>query len=185
MADQQNLYTLAEAAELTGLSAEALRLRVKRGKLEGVRGNEGLRVRVTSADLEAIAHQRANQQDPTLVPVGQTLANDKANELQVLETAVGTLRERAERAEARAEAAQALADRRGEELAEARERAGRAEGEAVSLREQVTAVRTVLEEQVAAERARTEAVRAELAEWTAGGPVARAVRAFLNRRGRA
>ena len=41
-----------------------------------------------------------------------------------------------------------------------------------------------LREQVMAERDRAEAARAELAEWTAGGPVARAVRAFLDRRGR-
>ena len=53
MSDQQNLYTLAEAAELTGLSTEALRLRIKRGKLEAERGNDGQpRVRLTSADLE-------------------------------------------------------------------------------------------------------------------------------------
>jgi hypothetical protein len=46
-------------------------------------------------------------------------------------------------------------------------------GESATLREQVTA-----------ERNRAEAARSELADWTAGGPVARAVRAFLNRRGR-
>ena len=47
-----------------------------------------------------------------------------------------------------------------------------------------------MRERVAAERERAEAsareleaARAELADWTAGGPVARAWRAFVNRRG--
>ena len=54
-----------------------------------------------------------------------------------------------------------------------RERAGGAEAE----RDQARVERERAERQVAL-------VQAELAEWTAGGPVARAVRAFLNRRGR-
>ncbi len=41
MSDQQNLYTLAEASQLTGLSTEALRLRIKRGKLAAEKGNDG------------------------------------------------------------------------------------------------------------------------------------------------
>ena len=59
-------------------------------------------------------------------------------------------------------------------LAELRERAARAEGESGALREQITA-----------ERERAEAAQAELAEWTAGGPLARALRALVFRRGRA
>ena len=72
-----------------------------------------------------------------------------------------------------AEARAAKAEEAVTEIPALRERAGRAEGESATLREQVTV-----------ERERAEAARAELAEWTAGGPVARAVRAFLNRRGR-
>jgi hypothetical protein len=180
MVDQQTLYTLAEASALTGLSVEALRLRIKRGKLEGVRGNDGHpRVRLTSADLEAI--QQAGQRNSTLAQPEPTLDNVGTIELNVLATAVETLRERAERAEARAEAAQALADRRGEELAELRERAGRAEGEAAALREQAKAAEARLR---GSEEARI-AAEAELADWSAGGPLARAWRAFLYRRGRA
>ena len=40
MDNQQNLYTLAKASELTGLSTEALRLRIKRGKLTSEKGHE-------------------------------------------------------------------------------------------------------------------------------------------------
>ena len=59
------------------------------------------------------------------------------------------------------------------ELAELRERVGRAEAE----RDQARAERERVERQAVE-------AQAELAEWMAGGPLARAVRAFLNRRGR-
>ena len=63
---------------------------------------------------------------------------------------------------------------------ELRERAARAEGESGALREQAAAER----ERAEARARDLEAARAELAAWTAGGPLARAWRAFLNRRGR-
>jgi len=54
-------YTLTEAARLTGLSVDALRQRAKRGKLETIKGNDGLvRVRLTIADLKL-----ANDQQPS------------------------------------------------------------------------------------------------------------------------
>jgi hypothetical protein len=53
--NDQSLYLLTEAAECTGLTVEAIRQRVKRGKLEFVKGNDGLlRVRLTTADLVGI-----------------------------------------------------------------------------------------------------------------------------------
>jgi hypothetical protein len=67
--------------------------------------------------------------------------------------------------------ARALAEQRAVELAELRERVGRAEAE----RDQARAERERAERQAAQ-------VQAELAEWTAGGPVRRALRAFLYRR---
>jgi hypothetical protein len=169
--NDQSLYLLTEASGRTGLTVEALRQRIKRGKLEAVKGNEGLlRVRLTTADLEAI--------DRTLTGHGiHTAASQPVNDdrlLKALEEAAEArgeateLRTRAEMAEARADRAEAAVVI----IPELRERAGRAEGESVALREQVTA-----------ERERAEAARAELAEWTAGGPLARAWRAFLNRRG--
>src|SRR3954470_4855269 len=49
------LYTLTEASRLTGRSVDALRQRAKRGKLEMVKGNDGLvRVRLTSADMASL-----------------------------------------------------------------------------------------------------------------------------------
>ncbi len=68
-----------------------------------------------------------------------------------------------------------------------------AEGEAKRLREVEAAREAVGREQDRAsmeQRARAtaeaerDAVRTELAGWTAGGPLARAWRAFLNRKGR-
>lgn len=47
------LYTLAEAARLTGMSVDALRHRVKRRKLQSVRGNDGMtRVRLDNAAIQ-------------------------------------------------------------------------------------------------------------------------------------
>ena len=69
---------------------------------------------------------------------------------------------------------------------ELRERLGRAEGESATLREQVTIERSRAEasaRELEAMRAELEAAGAKLAAWTAGGPLARAWRAFLNRRG--
>jgi len=48
------LYTLAEAASLTGMSVDVLRHRVKRRKLQSVRGNDGMtRVRLDNASIQA------------------------------------------------------------------------------------------------------------------------------------
>lgn len=182
MAEPTQLYTLAEAAQLTGLSVEALRLRIKRGRLEGIRGNDGLRVRLTTADLEEMRPRPSVQQKPTLVPTDSHVGPTETNMVKVLETAVEALRQRAERAEAGQSEARLRADQLATELsqlrdqaaadvADTRERAARAEG-----------MREV--EQAARERAEVRAahVEAELAAWTAGGPIARALRAFLNRR---
>jgi hypothetical protein len=53
------LFLLTEAAEVTGTTVEAIRQRIKRRKLHAVKGNDGLlRVRLTPADIEAIATGR-------------------------------------------------------------------------------------------------------------------------------
>ena len=168
-----------QAAELTGLSVEALRLRIKRGKIEGLRFNDGLRTRLTQADIDSIRRQRANQRIPTLV-------NDLPNEFKSLLEIVGALREKAEKA-------RVLADQRGNEVAELRERVGRAEGEATALRDRFDRAEQHMarsEAREAAERARADrleaernAIRLELDAWTAGGPLARAWRALLIRPG--
>jgi hypothetical protein len=66
----------------------------------------------------------------------------------------------------------ALRDRLGE-MADLRERLGRAEGEAVAVREEARRL-----------QAERDAAWAEVEAWTRGGPLARAWRAFLNRRAR-
>jgi len=129
MSEQQGLFTLADASRLSGLSTEALRLRIKRGKLAAEKGNDGQpRVRLTAADLEEIRRQ-AGQQKSTLTRQD----GDKANALRVLDAAVDALREQAgrERAALEGEAA-ALRDALGRErerAAKAEQRAERAEAE--------------------------------------------------------
>jgi DNA repair exonuclease SbcCD nuclease subunit len=81
--------------------------------------------------------------------------------------------------------AQALAERRGEEIAELRERLGRAEAER-DRTDQWVAAAEAERDRAQAERAeaqrKAEETQAELAAWAAGGPMARAFRAFLYRR---
>src|SRR3954447_5255536 len=119
MSDQQNLYTLAEASQLTGLSTEALRLRIKREKLAAEKGNDGHpRVRLTSADLEGLRRQ-VGQQKSTLSRQAPT----ESNNIRLLEGVVGTMREQWDRERAALEAeATALREAVGRE----RQRADRA-----------------------------------------------------------
>ena len=69
------LYLLTEAAELTGATVEALRQRIKRRKLQGVRGNDGrLRVRLGSAEIAALtatSRPESGQTKPTEQPAEQ------------------------------------------------------------------------------------------------------------------
>ncbi len=63
------LYLLTEAAELTGATVEALRQRIKRRKLQGVRGNDGrLRVRLSSADIATLTATGRGEASPTKPP---------------------------------------------------------------------------------------------------------------------
>ena len=119
------LYTLTDAATLTGLTVEALRLRIKRGKLASERGNDGRpRVRLTTADLEGFRQQR-----PTVGEQEAGLAEQEATDRGQTEIVLALL-DLVDRTLARVEAAQAAA-------AEVRERAARAEGEAAGLREAI------------------------------------------------
>jgi hypothetical protein len=173
-----SLYLLTEAAERIGLTVEAIRQRIKRGRLEAVKGNDGLlRVRLTSADMEAFANRPATGH-PAPTMTGQATGDDRlTNALQAaaaaLREAIGRERERADKAEARAGQAETRAERAEAEREAARVAAARAEGEAVALRGQVQAAETA-----------RDGARAELADWTAGGPLGRAWRALIYRRGR-
>jgi chromosome segregation ATPase len=173
MTDQPNLFLLTEAAERTGLTVDALRKRVKRGKLQTVKGNDGLvRVRLTGADMASL---RLDDGQPTA-----SHSEEKSRRDSSLEAEVAALRQRVEQLQAERE--------------EARIRAAYAEGEAKALREavareirqaeQAEEARRVAETQLGAAQATRDATQAELAAWTAGGPLARTWRAFWSRRGR-
>jgi hypothetical protein len=131
MTDQPNLFLLTEAAEHTGLSVDALRKRIKRGKLEVVKGNDGLvRVRLTSADLDALRLGDGRTGQPET-----SQATEVGQAINALEDAVTALRERAEKAEQRADRAEAeLVTERGRG-GEAQVRAASAEAEAKALRD--------------------------------------------------
>ncbi len=94
------IYTLEEAADLTGVSAEALRKRWMRGRLEGSKSNEDgrVRVRLTTeqvSDLrrEATPSKRVDKQV------------DESSTVKALSAHVQTLSEQLARSEARADTA--------------------------------------------------------------------------------
>ena len=139
-----SLYLLTEAAERTGLTVEAIRQRIKRGRLEAVKGNDGLlRVRLTSADMETFNRSMTSHKTPTMT--GQATEDDRlANALQAaaaaqgeaaaLREAIGRERERADKAEARADQTEAERDATRAEAVRAQVAAASAEGEAKGLR---------------------------------------------------
>lgn len=125
-------YTLTEAARLTGLSVDALRQRAKRGKVETVKGNDGLvRVRLTMTDLKLADDQPAASQ---LTDKDQTISALQG-EATSLRDSLSREQARADQAEACESEARALAERRGSELTQALVRAAAAEAEAKALRE--------------------------------------------------
>lgn len=161
MGDQSDqLHTLTEAARLTGLTVDALRQRAKRGKLESVKGNDGLlRVRLPLTDQtdHLISQQAAPDQSLT----DQRLINaDDVDPAVLLEREAGELRaalarerDRADRAEAGEEMARTLAERRGDELAQqgreltaALVRVAAAEGEVKAITAEAKGLREALEE---------------------------------------
>ena len=124
---EARLYTLNEAADLTGLSVDALRQRIKRRKIYAVRGNDGLvRVRLDGDVVEALKTGRPPSR-PTSQPPSQLAGESLA--IRGLETAIDALRNQLERAEdekvdlrgqrdrAQGVADQALADLRAERAA--------------------------------------------------------------------
>jgi uncharacterized membrane protein YqiK len=153
MDDEAKPYLLTEASGLTGLSVDALRKRIERKRLRGTRSNEDgqWRVWLTSKDVETAKSGQAVDK------FGQRIDGppDENRTIKAMEAEAGTLRdalgrerERADKAEAAAAEARALADRRLQEIAELRERAAVAETEAKAQRER-------------AERAEARADRAE------------------------
>jgi hypothetical protein len=156
---------LADALGITYRAAEArARRNVRSGKWAMRRDNDGARaarVRVPVAELEAA------RQDTAAGTVGGP-AGDTAG-LPAGDTAPHAFKALLDEAKALREA-----------VARLHERAGRAEGEAMALRDTLTHERQARE---AAEAARDTA-RQEAAEWAAGSPLGRAWRAFWRKGGR-
>lgn len=118
----QPWLTLTEAAAKTGYSREALRLRVRRGKLKAQKGNDGT-IRVDPAELATLqssdvsTDDQEDVQDITLDVLAAAMA-DLRTDLDRTRTALETAqsdrlvdRGRAERAEAEAIAERARAER--------------------------------------------------------------------------
>ncbi|MGK7871562.1 hypothetical protein [Falsiroseomonas sp. E2-1-a20] len=120
MTDQPKRYTLAEVAQFTGLSIAAIRLRIRRGKLTGERGPDGLRVILTSAEVAGITAEQERQRIPAPAADRTDTAKALKDAVDVLRHQLACERERADRAEAA--------------LAEVRLRLGRLRGEAAGLR---------------------------------------------------
>jgi chromosome segregation ATPase len=136
MSDPSNLYLLTEAAERTGLTVDALRKRILKGKLERVKGNDGLvRVRLTTADMEALKLGEGQAKPSPSDENGQTIKALEAEAAALRERAAkaegesATLRERMESERARADRAATEWEAARAETAVERARAAQAERE--------------------------------------------------------
>ncbi len=130
-------HTYEEAARLCGVTVETIRQRARRNKLQRGRPTNTGRptVLLTEQDIAAIAAGRSTSVQPSGQPSGQPDA------LAVLTGQLEHERRRADQAAERANRSEALASQRGVELADARVRAARAEGEAAALREALAEAR--------------------------------------------
>ena len=161
------MYLLTEAAERTGLTVDALRKRIRRGRLETVKGNDGLvRVRLTSANMDALqlaeGQPRPSQADESGRTVAVLEAERDAARLAAAkaEGESATLREQVESERARAGKAEAERDAARVEASAERGRADRAEGERDAARAEREAARVA----AAAEGGEARGLREALAE---------------------
>jgi hypothetical protein len=162
--------TYAEIATALGLpSAKAGESRARRAKWERQIGNDGFaRIAVPLSVLNEPTPSRRPSDTHPKAPL-----NAAAPMLLELKAAHDALMAEALRRANTAEARLAEAERQLAEVPALREAMGAAKGETAALREAIQH-----------ERGAHQAAQRELAEWTVGGPLARAWRAFLNRRGR-
>jgi hypothetical protein len=161
------------AATLNLPSAKAGEAKARRAKWERMLGNDGFARMAVPISAPEEPHpprrpdaegRRRPSEGPAHSPtVGALVAELKASH----EQALSEMRRRAEAAEAQAGVVPAL-----------RERLGRVEGEATALRDAMARER----QRADVEQQGREAAQRELAEWTAGGPVRRALRALVYRR---
>jgi hypothetical protein len=161
--------TYKEMAAALGIDEESARRRAQRRKWPRREGNDGKARVAVPVDLLTRQEEVAARGD-----AGDDAGDDAPDVPPDIAAALALVAQMA----ADTAAAHALADRRGEELAGLRQRVGQAEGEAAVLRQRVNGV----EQWAARLEAERDAIRAEFNAWTAGGPLVRAWRAFLNRR---
>lgn len=189
--------TYAELGEALGIDPESANRRARRQGWRRRMGNDH-RTRV-AVPLDALpdiipdkpkAPQAVSGDGPGDIPP------DISYTIKALEGEATALREALQRERERADRTEAEAAQLREEREAARVQAARAEGEALGLREALAREEARAAEaarqaamQVATEARRREDVQAlrdvlqdELSAWTAGGPLARAWRAFTNRR---
>ena len=165
-----------EAAAALGISVRAVEGRAYRGEWRKQRANDGaIRLAVPREALDpARRGADAPTNGPTRVASHGAHGSTESNTIQVLldelkashERHAADLRQQVEDQRQRAEAAEGREQGLNQAL-------GQAEREAAAQRERAA--------RAEAERDRAQG---ELESWTAGSPLARAWRAFLNRRGR-
>jgi DNA repair exonuclease SbcCD ATPase subunit len=186
--DHVRWLTYAEAGRLLGTKDDSIRRRAMRVGWKRRQGNDGRAL--VAVPLDVLADVSGDKSDPDkgldirgdiagnrLSDLREALARREA-EVEALRGLVARLEADKATMAAEAQEARQTADKRAVELAEVRERAGRAEAEreaADRRAQELSAQRDQAAHQV-------EAVRAELAVWREGGPIARAVRAFLYRK---
>jgi hypothetical protein len=175
------IATYREIAEHFGLRSgpDAGRVKAKRARWDTEPGNhpfDTVRVRVPRAVWEAAKGDRTG---------GNRSASDIPTDPPMTQQLAALLDRLAERDQAELREARELAERRGAELAELRERVGRAEAErdrADQRAKEMEADRDQARVDRDQAELRAREVERELAHWAIGGPIARAVRAFLYRR---
>ena len=175
---EHQLYTLNQAAEATGLTVDALRQRIKRGKLRSFRGNDGrVMLRLDATELDALKPGPSDQ------PATSQL-HSRLGEVSTLRDALDRERERVDQqqtelVELRAELAtrQARLEHVKAELTTARVQVETEVAQRVRAHEALGQAVERLTEAVEA----TRATRRELDAWTAGGPLTRAWRALRGR----
>jgi hypothetical protein len=146
--------TYEEAGRVLRIDPDSVARRARRLGWPRQPGNDGrARVAIPADILPASDPDAAPDPEADTAPFypgdkGGQVRPDESRTINALDGEAAALREalvrereRADRVEADRDAARALADRRGQEVVELRERVGQAEGESGALREQVKAER--------------------------------------------
>ena len=161
---------------------DALRQRIKRGKLGRIRGNDGrVMLRLDGVDLDALK-VASSDQSPASQPPSRPGGQEDAT--RWLEGEVSALRDALARERGRVDQQQAELVELRVELATRQVRGERVEADLAAARVQVedaTARRHEAERALGQAVDDAIAVRRELDAWTAGGPLSRVLRALLGR----